>query len=72
MWILPEMNLFANNPIIKRYRSRTPVNSPELYNINSFLKKYLHKAVDCHVRFKNSLYKLYPEKFIIETPKKGT
>ena len=46
MWILPEIYLFSRNLVLKRYRSRPPGNIPELFNIDSCLKKYLNKAVD--------------------------
>ena len=72
MWILPEMNLFASNPVLKRYRIRPPGNSPELFNLDSFLNKCLHKAVYFRVRYTHSLHKLDPKNISIETPKKGT
>ena len=51
MWILPEMDIFASKPILKRYRSCPPENIPELCNLDYCLDKYLNKAVDCHVRY---------------------
>ena len=51
MWILPEMDIFTSNPVLKRYRSFPPGNIPELCNIDYCLNKDLHKAVDCHVRY---------------------
>ena len=30
MWVLPEMDIFASNPVLKRYRGFPPGNSPEL------------------------------------------
>ena len=54
MCILPEMNIFASNPVLKRYISFPPVNIPELCNIDYCLNKYLHKVVDCHVRYTHS------------------
>ena len=47
-------------------------NSSELCNIDSHLNKYLHKAVDFHFRYTNSLHKLCLKKFSIASPKKGT
>ena len=44
----------------------------ELCNIDYYLNKDLHKAVDFHVRYTHSLHKLYPKKFSIDTPKKVT
>ena len=72
MWILPEIDIFASDPVLKRYRGSPPYNGPEHCNIDSFLNKYLHKAVDCHVWYTNPLHKLDPKKFSIATPKKGT
>ena len=72
MWILPEMDIFTTNPVLKRYRSCPPGNSPELCNLDSFLNKYLHKAVDFHVRYTYSLHKIDLKKFSIYTPKKVT
>ena len=72
MWILPEMDLFASNPVLKRNRGRPPGNSPELCNIDSCLNKDVRKSVDFNVRYKNLLHKLDPKKFIIAMPKKGT
>ena len=72
MWIFPEIDLFASNPVLKRYRGRPPGNSPELCNLDSCLNKYLHKAVECHVRYTNLLHKLDTKKFSIATLEKGT
>ena len=72
MWILPEMDLFASNPVLKCYRSLLPGNSPELFNLDYFLNKYLHKAVDCNFMCTHTLHKSYPKKFSIATTKKGT
>ena len=38
MWILPKMDIFASNPILKCYIGRTFGNSPELCNIDSCKK----------------------------------
>ena len=72
MWILPEIDLFASNPVLKCYRGRPPENSPELCNIDSCLNEYFHKAVDCNVWYKNPLHQLYPNFFSIATTKKRT
>ena len=72
MWILPEMDIFASDTDLKLYRGHTPGNSPEIFNLDSCMNKYFHKAVDCHVRYKDSLHKLDPKKFNIATPKKET
>ena len=71
MWILPKMDIFASNPVLKRYRGHTPGNSPEICNLYAYLNEYLHKTVNCHVRYTHSLHKLYPKKISITTPKKG-
>ena len=34
MWILPEMDIFTSNPVLKRYRSCPPGNIPELCNLD--------------------------------------
>ena len=65
------MDLFASDPILKRYRGCLPGNSLELCNIDPFLNEYLHKAVDCPVWYTNSLHKLDPKKFSTATPQKG-
>ena len=72
MWILPEIYLFATNPVLKRYRGRPPRNNPELFNIDSCLNEYFHKAVDFNVMYTHSLHKLDLKFFIISTPRKGT
>ena len=72
MWILPQMDILDINPFLKRYRGRSPGNSPELWNIDSCLNEYLYKAVDFHVWYKNSFHKLGPKTFSIATPKKVT
>ena len=72
MWVLPEMDIFTSNPVIKRYRSCPPGNIPELCNLDYCLNKDLHKAVGCHVRYTHSYHKLDPKTFSIATPKKGT
>ena len=72
MWILPEMDIFASNPVPKCYRVRPPGNSQELCNLDSCRNKYLHKEVVCHVWYTNPLHKLYPKIFSIATLKKGT
>ena len=54
MWILPEMDIFTSNPVFKSYRSCSPGNIPELFNLDYCLNKDLHKAVDCHVRYTHS------------------
>ena len=54
MWILPEMDIFTSNPVLKRYRSCTPGNAPELCNLDYCLNKDLYEAVDCHVRYTHS------------------
>ena len=72
MWILPEIDIFADNHGLKIYRGCPPGNSPELLNIDSCLDKYLNKVVHCHVRYTHSLHKFDPKKFSIATPKKGT
>ena len=69
--ILPEMYLFSRDLLLKHYRGRPPENIPELCNIDSCLKEYFYKAVDCHVRYTHSLHKFDPEFFSIATPKKG-
>ena len=66
------MNLFIGNPFLKRYRARPPGNIPELCNIDSYLNKDLHKAVDFHVRYTHSLHTLDPKKFSNATLKKRT
>ena len=72
MWILPEINLFTSNPVLKRYRGRPPGNILELYNLGSCLNTDLQKAVDCHVRYTHSLHTIYSKQFSITTPKKVT
>ena len=72
MWILPKMDLFARNPVLKFYRGRPPGNIPEICNRDSCLNKDLHKAVDFYVRYTHLLHKLDPKKFSIATPKKRT
>ena len=72
MWILSEIDLFSSNPILKRYRSCPPGNSPELCNIDSCLNGDLHKAVDFHVMYTHSLHKLDKKMFSNATPTKGT
>ena len=44
----------------------------ELCNIDYYLNKDLHKAVDFHVRYTHSLHKLNPKKFSIATSRKVT
>ena len=51
MWILPEMDLFSRNPVLKRYISCPPENVPELFDLDSSLNEDLHKAVGCHVSY---------------------
>ena len=34
MWILPEIDIFTSNPVLKRYRSCPPGNIPELCNLD--------------------------------------
>ena len=72
MWILPEMDIFTSNPVLKRYRSCPPDNILESCNLGYCLNKGLHKAVDFHVRYTHSQHKLDPKRFSIATPKKGT
>ena len=72
MRVLPEIDPFSSNPVLKRYRGRAPGNSPELFNIDSCLHEYFHKAVDYHIRYTHSLHKLYPICLSTATPKKGT
>ena len=72
MWNLPEIDLFATNPVLKRYRGRPPGNIPELCNSDSCSNEDLHKSVDYHVRYTHSLHKLDPKTCSIATPKKGT
>ena len=72
MWILSEMDLFTSGLVLKQYRDRPPGNSLELSNLDSCPNKDFHKAVECHVWYKNSLHKLDTKKFSIATPKKGT
>ena len=72
MWIWPKIDLFASNPLIKRYIGRPSWNILELCNIDFCLNKDLHKAVYCHVSYTHSLHKLYLEKFSIAMSKKGT
>ena len=50
MWILPEIDIFNRDPVLKHYRGCPPGNSPELCNIDSCLNKDFQKAVDWHVR----------------------
>ena len=46
MWILPEMDTFTSNPVLKSYKSFPPGNISELCNLDYCLNKYLHKVVD--------------------------
>ena len=66
------MDLFASNPVLKRYRVHPPGNSPELCNLDYFLNKDLHKAVYFSVSYAHSLHKFDPNRFRIAMPKKGT
>ena len=70
MWILPEIYLFATNPVLKRYRGRPPRNNPELFNIDSCLNEYFHKAVDFCASYTHSLNNLDPKKFSTAIPNK--
>ena len=72
MWILPEMDIFTSDPLLKLYIGLPHGNILELCNLDSCIKKESHKAVDFHVRYTQSLHKLYPKKFSIDTPKKAT
>ena len=54
MWILPEMDIFTSNPVLKCYRSCPPGNIPELFNLDYCLNRVLHKAVYCRVRYTHS------------------
>ena len=72
MWILPEMDLFASDPILKRCGGRPPGNIPKLCNIDFCINEYLHMAVAFHVRYTHSLHKLDPNFSSIATQKKET
>ena len=72
MCILPEMDIFSRDPILKGCRGCPPGNIPELYNLDSCPNQYFHKVVCCHVRYTHSLHKFYLKRFSIATPKKGT
>ena len=65
------MDLFVSNPVLKRYRRCPPGNIPKLCNIDSYLYKDLHNAVDCNVRYTHSFHKLDPKKLSTATPRKG-
>ena len=54
MWILPEMDIFTINPVLKLYRSCPPGNIPEICNLDYCINKDLQKAVDFHVRYTHS------------------
>ena len=66
------MDLFSSEPILKCYRGHPSGNSPELCNIDSCLNIDLYKGFYCHVRYTDYLHQLYPKRFSIATPKKGT
>ena len=72
MWILPEMYLFAMDPVLKYYRGCPSGIILENCNIDSCLSKYLHKALDCCVRYTHLLHKLDRERFGIEILQKIT
>ena len=64
------MDIFTREPVLKCYKIHPPGNIPELCDIDSCPNKYLHKAVDCHVRYTHSFHKLDPKRFSISTLKK--
>ena len=65
------MDIFTREPVLKCYKIHPPGNIPELCDIDYCPNKYLHKAVDCHVRYTHSFHKLDPKKLSTPTPRKG-
>ena len=63
MWILPEKNLYQDDPALKAYVGRPAVNSPELCNLDSNLNEDAHKSVEHHVRMTEMIEKDDLEKF---------
>ena len=49
LWILPQLNLYQDQPELKKYYNWPPGNSPELCCLDSNLNKDLDKTVEVHV-----------------------
>lgn len=67
-WILPEQNLFYDQPELKRYRGRPPGNCPELNSLDQSCNKDIHEAVNKHVALTLSLEDGDDRKFSLNTP----
>lgn len=71
-WILPEQNLYTDDPALKRYLSSIPGDSPELMSLDFSLNQDGHVAVDCNISATASLHPSNPQKFSLATPSKGS
>ena len=67
-WILPEQDLFHDDPTLKAYRNRPVGNSPELCSLDSCLNKDIHEGVNRHIQLTSELKKEDARKFRIDTP----
>ena len=64
-WILPEQDLFYDDPTLKAYRNRPVGNSPELCSLDSCLNKDIHEGVNRHVQLKVNLKRRTNENFVL-------
>lgn len=71
-WILPQQDLFSDDPSLKAYTNRPVGNSPELCNLDSCLNKDIHEAVNKHIQLTTGFKKDDERKFRIETPLHGS
>ena len=67
-WILPEQNLYHDDPDLVRYRDRPPGNCPELNALDQSLNKDIHESVNRHVAITLSLKSEDDQKFSLSTP----
>ena len=70
-WILPEENLFHDDPSLRAYRGRPVGNSPELCCLDSSLNKDIHEAVNRHIQLTHDFDKDDSRKFRMDTPLHG-
>ena len=70
-WILPEQNLFHDDPDLVRYRGRPPGNCPELNSLDQSLNKDIHESVNRHIAITLSLENGDERKFSLNTPVKA-
>ena len=69
-WILPQFDLFQEDPDLKIYKGRPVENFPKLCCLDSNLNADIHKAINQHVRMSEAFDNNRPQIFLSSPQKR--